>query len=73
MTRSFITRKKFYDIKGDLVSNCCASDFDAFGYEKEEGIWQERCLGCGKLCEPLWIGIKDIENIKRCVKINNKL
>lgn len=51
---------------GDLLSNCCAWDFDAFGYEKEEGIYQERCLKCGKLCEPLWIGSNDIENIRSC-------
>lgn len=57
---------------GELVSNCCASDFDAWGYEKEEGIWQERCLKCGKLCEPLWISQKDIENIKRCIEWNGK-
>ena len=49
---------------GDLVSNCCAWDFNAFGFEKEEGIWQERCLKCGKLCEPLFIGTLDIKNIR---------
>ncbi len=55
---------------GDLLSNCCAWDFDALGYEKEEGIWQEKCLKCGKLCEPIWIGVKDIENIRQCYKWN---
>jgi hypothetical protein len=34
-------------------SGCCGADFDAFGHEKEEGIWQEKCLKCGKLCEPI--------------------
>lgn len=57
--------------KGDLVSNCCASDFNPFGYEKEEGIYQERCLNCGKLCEPLYISQKDIENIHRCLEWNS--
>ena len=51
---------------GDLVSNCCASDFDAFVYEKDEGIYQERCLTCGKLCEPLYISQRDIKNIRMC-------
>lgn len=50
---------------GDLVSNCCAWDFEPTGFEKEPGIWQERCLKCGKLCEPLYIGTRDIENIHR--------
>lgn len=58
--------------KGDLVSNCCASDFDAWGYEKEEGVYQERCLNCGKLCEPLWISKNNIKNIKQCVKWNKQ-
>ena len=35
-------------------TECCRSDFDAFAYEKEPGIWQERCLKCKKLCEPRW-------------------
>ena len=55
---------------GDLLSNCCAADFNPLGYEKEEGIWQERCLNCGKLCEPIYIGKNDIENIRRCVEWN---
>ena len=55
---------------GDLLSNCCAWDFDALGYEKEEGVYQERCLKCGKLCEPLWIGDLDIKNIRRCGEMN---
>jgi hypothetical protein len=50
---------------GDLVSNCCASDFDPWGFEKEEGIWQERCLKCRKLCEPLYISNRDIKNIQK--------
>lgn len=54
---------------GDLVSNCCAWDFNAFGVEKEEGIYQERCLKCGKLCEPLYIGKRDIENIRNLEKL----
>lgn len=49
---------------GDLVSNCCAWDFNPLGVEKEEGIWQERCLKCGKLCEPLYISNRDIKNIR---------
>ena len=48
---------------GDLVSNCCAWDFDPFGYEKDEGVWQERCLKCNKLCETLYISKQDIKNI----------
>lgn len=55
---------------GELVSNCCASDFDVFGREKEDGIFQERCLNCGKLCEPIYLGKLDIENIKRCLEWN---
>jgi hypothetical protein len=51
---------------GELMSNCCAWDFDPFGYEKEEGIYQERCLKCGKLCEPLYISKRNIDNIHRC-------
>lgn len=54
----------------DLLSNCCAADFDAFGYEKENGVWQERCLKCGKLCEPIMLGDDDIDNIHRCLKWN---
>lgn len=49
----------------DLLSNCCAWDFDPWGYEKEEGIWQERCLKCGHLCEPILISENDIKNIRR--------
>lgn len=52
-------------INGDLVSNCCAADFDPFGYEKEEGIYQERCLKCKKLCEPIYMSKRDIDNIRR--------
>lgn len=59
--------------EGDLLSNCCAWEFDSLGYEKEEGIWQERCLRCGKLCEPLWIGTKDIQNIRRCFDWNSNM
>jgi hypothetical protein len=59
--------------EGDLVSNCCASDFDPMGYEKEEGIWQERCLNCKRLCEPLYIGKRDIENIHRCLRMERNL
>ena len=61
-------KKKIHD--GDLLSNCCAWVFNAWGFEKEEGIWQERCLKCNKLCEPLWISQRDIENIRRCVEWN---
>lgn len=50
--------------EGELLSNCCAWDFDPLGYEKEQGIWQERCLKCRKLCEPLWINENDIKNIR---------
>lgn len=55
---------------GDLVSNCCAWKFTACGYEKEEGIWQERCNHCGKLCEPIYMSKKDIKNIYRCIDWN---
>lgn len=55
--------------QGDLVSNCCASDFDPWGYEKEEGIWQERCLKCGKLCESLYLHEDVIRNIKACLEM----
>jgi hypothetical protein len=57
----------------DLLSNCCAADFDALGYEKEEGIWQERCLNCGNLCEPIMFSDKDIANIHRCVRWNTEI
>ena len=57
----------------NLLSNCCAEDFDALGYEKEPGIWQERCDWCGKLCEPIMISDLDVANIKRCVKWNQNL
>lgn len=53
------------DSEGDLVSNCCARDFDPLGWEKEQGIWQEKCLGCGKLCEPLWLSRSVIKNIQK--------
>lgn len=53
----------------DFVSNCCASDFDPLGFEKEEGIWQERCLKCGKLCEPLDLHMDVIRNIKTCLEM----
>lgn len=58
--------------QGDLVSNCCASDFDPFGFEKEEGIWQERCLKCGKLCESLYLHEDIIRNIKACLEMEKK-
>lgn len=46
---------KFFEKDGwDLLSGCCGADFDPFGYEKEEGIWQERCLKCGEVCEPVY-------------------
>ena len=35
----------------DLLSNCCKADFNPWGFEKEEGVWQERCNKCSKLCE----------------------
>ena len=38
----------------DLLSDCCQADFDPLGYEKEQGIWQESCLKCGKFCEPVY-------------------
>lgn len=50
---------------GDLLSNCCAWDFDPLGFEKEEGIYQERCLKCGNLCEPIYLSNRDIANIRR--------
>jgi hypothetical protein len=56
----------------DLLSNCCAWDFDAWGYEKEDGVWQERCLKCGKLCEPILISDLDIKNIHRCIEWNQE-
>jgi hypothetical protein len=62
-------RKKL--LNGDLLSNCCAWEFEPLGYEKEEGVWQERCLKCGKLCEPIFISKRDIENIHRCIDWNN--
>ena len=37
-----------------FFTECCRADFDAFAYEKEDGIYQERCFKCGKLCEPIW-------------------
>jgi len=55
-----------------LVSNCCATDFDAFGYEKEPGIWQERCTNCKKLCEPLMLSERDVANIQQCYVWNEK-
>ena len=61
------------EYENELLSNCCASDFDAFGYEKEEGIWQERCDNCGKLCEPIYFSKYDIDNIRRCVEWNRNI
>ncbi len=37
-----------------FFTECCRTDFDALGLEKEPGIYQERCLKCKKLCEPKW-------------------
>lgn len=51
--------------EGDLLSNCCAWDFNPFGVEKEDGIYQERCSKCGKLCEPFYMSPIDIKNIRR--------
>jgi len=39
----------------EFVSDCCHADFDPWGREKEEGIWQEKCLKCGNECEPILI------------------
>lgn len=35
-----------------LLSDCCRSEFDPFGFEREDGLWQEKCLKCGKKCDP---------------------
>lgn len=59
-------------MKYELVSNCCASDFDPLGYEKEEGVFQERCLKCGKLCEPLNLHEGVIKNIRACLEMESK-
>ena len=49
---------KYYNLEERLLeglfTECCRADFNPFAYEKGEGIWQERCLNCGKLCEPIW-------------------
>lgn len=72
--RVTVDPKKIYiperEEESDLVSNCCAANFNPFGYEKYEGVWQEQCLNCGKLCEPLYLSGNDIENIRRCVAWN---
>jgi hypothetical protein len=52
--RKRVERLEKYSRSGDLLSDCCNSDFDPLGFEKEEVIWQERCLKCGNLCEPTW-------------------
>ena len=57
---------------GDLLSNCCAWDFEPLGYEKEEGMWQERCLKCGKLCEPLYISEIEIKNIRKLSELTKE-
>lgn len=59
-----------YELKEGLLSNCCASDFNPFGYEKEEGIYQEKCLNCGKLCEPIYLSSNVVANIRQCAKWN---
>lgn len=59
--------------KGDLLSNCCAWDFNPMGFEKEPGIWQERCIRCGRLCEPLWISERDIKNIRRITEFEKPI
>lgn len=67
--KAFISSKLHTAIQqerdGDLLSNCCAWDFEPLGVEKEPGVYQERCLKCHKLCEPLYIGLNDIKNIRR--------
>ena len=37
--------------KWDLVSDCCKSEFDPFGFSNDQGLWDEKCLKCGKLCD----------------------
>lgn len=38
----------------DLLSDCCGANFDAFGFKRGDGLWQEACLKCGRECEPVW-------------------
>lgn len=68
-----LSNKKGMNMKTNLLSNCCASDFDPLGYEKEYGVWQERCDECGKLCEALLVSDMDVKNIKRCIKWNKSV
>jgi hypothetical protein len=34
-----------------LVSKCCHADFDSWGFVREDGLWDEKCLKCGEKCE----------------------
>lgn len=45
------TPKKQTD--GDLVSDCCDSDFDPLGFPRDD-VWDEKCLKCGKKCDVYW-------------------
>lgn len=40
---------------GNLVSDCCHAEFDPLGFERPDELWQEKCLKCGKECEPIWV------------------
>lgn len=42
------------DSDWDLLSDCCKSDFDVLGFTRDDGLWQEKCLKCGKPCEPVY-------------------
>lgn len=37
--------------KEGLLSVCCRADFDPFGFDRPDCLWQEKCLKCGKECE----------------------
>lgn len=39
---------------GDLVTDCCKADFDPWGYPREDGLWDEKCLKCGGRTDVNW-------------------
>lgn len=51
--------EKFYS--GELLSECCQAEFDAFGFSKDDGLYQEKCLKCNKACEVNWMVPKEEE------------
>lgn len=64
LIKHYRERVKRLEDNADLLSNCCRAEFDAFGFPKAYGLWQEKCLKCGKECEPIWYNEPDPKYVR---------